>query len=246
MLDKHMKNTMPNNIRRRQPLRSSEWLRENIFPTLDRSERLLDALRHGWPLRTVEREAAWLLLSDQVYAAARRHYKQAQSYGTRVFGRAREWYEVPDPNNNGYDRYIRGYDAHTERILLLVEWLKTRKDKSVGWCIFSWKRRFAQFETIRQLRSYGVYVPVEHAQRIEIRLLTLVESLKREYRRVHKTATPTQKNMLDYWQQKTGSTDEQRERFQRQWDVYVVSLWGKTRDALSWDVLQSYHVTDYD
>lgn len=159
--------------------KSNKWLRKNIFPTVLHSEKLLDRLRFGDRLSEVERQAVWVLLSDTAYSAAKKHYGQAQVYGGKLRDRPREWYELPDPDRTYDGEALKYYEAHTDRMLVLVEWLKSRKDMSAGWCIVAWKRRFSQFEELRHFRSIGIHIDVKDVQKREIRDAVFINQLSR-------------------------------------------------------------------
>lgn len=128
--------------------KGSKQLRKEYAPTIAAKTRLLERFREGCPMTAEERQAVWLCLSDEVYSKAKKHYKSPQPYGPSIAGRAREWFEI-DPTHPGWE-------THLQRIELLVEFIKRRSDKSIGWVISTWKRRFHQFEGLRQLRLIGV------------------------------------------------------------------------------------------
>jgi len=147
-------------------LLTNDSIRKRYLQTTFDNEVLLDLLRFRGSITEYERQACWVLLSDLCYSRAKSHYKQTQATGTYTPNRCRNWFEMPNPK----DFYgNRGYTKHTDRMMLLLEFLDSRLDKSVGWCIVSWKRRFAQFEELLYLRGLGIHIPVERVQCKEVR-----------------------------------------------------------------------------
>lgn len=216
-------------------LKSSEWLREHIFPTAFESEILLDAMRFGWGMTELERQAVWVLLSDTVYSAAKRHYKQAQVYGSRR-DKPREWYDLPNPDSTYVDRAQKGFDAHTERILILVEFLQAYPDRSAGWCVVAWKRRFAQFEELRHFRTLGIHIDVKDVQKREVRDAVYIGGM---LRRLSLKGNGAYNTVVQHWkkyEEEHGRpiTDKRIANFAKRWDHYQALL-ERTKYALSYD-----------
>lgn len=215
--------------------RTNQWLHKNVFPTVVDSEKLLDRLRFGDKLSNTERQAVWVLLSDLVYATSKRHYKRAQVFGEQIKGRARQWYELPGEHSNTHVQ--QGYDTHTERILLLVEWLKKRTDKSVGWCLFSWKKRFAAFEELRHFRSLGIHIEVTDVQKRELQDAITISRLLRTIKK--QEASISYKAVFETWkkqEEEAGRVVTKRRalNFLKRWHHYV-ALMSRTKYAKSFD-----------
>ena len=166
---------MPKYIHER--LRTNEWLRTNVFPTPLESEVLLDKLRFGADMTDIERQGVWLLLSDTCYCRAKKHYGMTQTSGHYTENRVRNWHEMPPPHSFYANR---NYATHTERMLLLVEFLKSRLDRSSAWCVVAWKRRFAQFEELMHLRQMGISIPIDKVQSKEVRAAVFFRRILRE------------------------------------------------------------------
>lgn len=203
-------------------LHSNDWLRANVLKTPHDSEVLLDSLRFGARMTDVDRQAVWLLLSDTCKSRAKRHYKQSQSTGHYTPNRSRNWYELPRPN----DFYAnRGFTSHTNRMLILLEFLVANPAKSSAWCIVAWKRRFAQFEELMYMRSLGIHVPIERVQSKEIRHAVFFRRLIRNVRHTTIDASGCYNQVHDAWvaavHAKGGVVTPQKEQnFRQRWEQY--------------------------
>jgi len=162
-------------------LYTGKYLRNVVTRTKYASEVLLDKFRLRAPMTELERQAAWALLWQLVNTRATRHYGQFQYVCPKE---NKEWYSVPAKGIDDPDNPIRrGYDRHIERIMLLLEWLTININRSVGWCITSWKCRFAAFEEIRYWRYYlGIGVDLAEAiQSSEVRWSIYFRRILREH-----------------------------------------------------------------
>lgn len=123
--------------------------------------KLLAALRSRRPLAEDERQALWLLLSDNVNDACWKLYGKGKRANKRFIWHGNDklgWYYIP---KNQISR--RGYDEHSERILILAEHLKSYKprkttappEEAVRIAMFAYKRRFLWLEIIRQYAERG-------------------------------------------------------------------------------------------
>lgn len=174
-------------------LKGSKQLREEYLATLQQKQVLLEKFRNRQHLSAEERQAVWVCISDIVYSKAKMHYKAAQPYGRSVHGRSREWYEV-DPTHPGYE-------LHVQRMELFIEFLRRRSDKSVGWVVSTWKRRFHQFEGLRELRGLGIKYKTDGT------LISEQSAIVRDYiifsriiRQVQaRGETPTHRSVMNEW-----------------------------------------------
>jgi hypothetical protein len=114
---------------------------------------LLDKYRLG-NLNAFEQQVLWVMVSDLVYSRSRTHYGRKQSYGRRVIGRSREWYEIP--NDNDSDRTQMHYEAHIDRMHMFLRYIKENQHKSIQLLITEWRRRYAWFEMVRELEKCGI------------------------------------------------------------------------------------------
>jgi len=182
----------------RRGLYTGRYLRNVVTNTKYASEVLLDKFRLRAPMTELERQAVWALLWQLVNTRSLRHYGQFQYVCPKEI---KEWYSVPAHHiKNSDNPVVRGYDRHIERIMLLLEWLTINIDRSVGWCIVSWKLRFAAFEEIRYWRyRLGIGVDLREAiNSAEIRWSIFFRRVLRE-RGIDETDPRAYDVVYQYW-----------------------------------------------
>jgi hypothetical protein len=109
------------------------------------TELLLDRWRFKpQTLSTKDRDLVWGVLDNIVRSKIRRHYKRNQ----KGFTQNKRFSDSPW----GETAYI----TQTDRILLLADFLLTRKHKSIGWCVTAYKRRFQNYEEYLRLKTNGL------------------------------------------------------------------------------------------
>ena len=120
----------------------------------DRNE-LLDLLRSGNSSMTKEqRDAAWVCLSDLASCLARRHY------GRKQWSPKNAWFVAP----NSYEE--KDYYKHTERMLVVLDFLKGYPDDDINLVIARLKARVTWIELVLEAKSLGINLElgsVKHA-----------------------------------------------------------------------------------
>lgn len=123
---------------------AKELRKEYAYKLEDRNE-LLNKLRFSSSMTREERDASWVSLSDLASCLARKHYKKAQ-------WKPREAWWIP-PNSSHEERE---YAKHTERMLVILEFLKAYPDTDINLVISRLKARVTWVELVIEARSLGI------------------------------------------------------------------------------------------
>lgn len=119
-------------------------LRREYALKLDERNSLLDKLRKDIPMTRSEKEAAWVVLSDLANCLSRRHYKKRQ------WTLKDSWYLPPDQWNQD------NYDRHTDRMLIILEFMKGYNDLDMNLVISRLKTRVTWIELCLEARYLGI------------------------------------------------------------------------------------------
>jgi len=198
------------------------YIRKHITNTLDKCETILERFRHR-KATDKEAQAAWVLLSDIVYSRAKTHYKQKQPYGVSVHGRERYWYET--------GHAVEGkYISHTARMMQLYQFMRDNMHRSIGWCIVTYRLRFAEFEMRRELTALGISLksfdteedvpsPFSSSDNF-IRFAIEIRKLKRLYFEYYQNE-PNHKEIIEYWRSLKDASEQRTTTFARKYAHYV-------------------------
>lgn len=132
---------------------AKELRKEYAFKLEDRNE-LLDKLRSSSSMTKDEKDAAWVCLSDLASCLAKRHYRRKQWCPKEA------WYQPP----NSYEE--QDYYKHTERMMVVLEFLKGYLDDDINLVIARLKARVTWVELVLEARSLGINLElgdVKHA-----------------------------------------------------------------------------------
>jgi hypothetical protein len=150
-------------------------LKDLFFYTTEQQERLMDAyraasLKRGRPLRPQEKEAVMAFAWKTSDTVAKHYYRKPQS-------RVKDWFEV----------WTREEHTVEDRLLIFLEHMIDRRytypatpgkeHRSSGWMFITYKRRFSEMETLRELRRYCVGVGMDKS--IAIRHWTEASKIER-------------------------------------------------------------------
>lgn len=117
------------------------------------SETLLNSYRNPDIELTPEmKQVRWVLVSDIVKYKGRTHYNRKQVTGKSVNKREREWYEVQTRTAEQEAHQA----THHDRMLMLIDFIREHQHESIGWCVSSFKLRFGELDTKRQMSDKGV------------------------------------------------------------------------------------------
>ena len=191
-------------------------LRDKFFRTTEQQERLLDLYRasrfkRGRSLRPIEREALYAFAWKTTNTIAKRYYRKRQSL-------AKDWFDVPNVD----------HQAVSDRLMLFLNHLvdsrytyppHPKEHRSSGWMFVTYKRRFVEFETRRELESMGV--GLDNRPGMPIRHWTEVAKLERQ--RVDQGLPPGAVRQL--WEAEQTrlnrpTTDKRWENFVLRWEKY--------------------------
>lgn len=132
---------------------AKELRQEYAFMLEDRNE-LLDKLRSGSFMSKDEKNAAWVCLSDLASCLAKRHYKRKQWCPKEA------WYLPP----SSYDE--QNYDKHTERMMIVLDFLKGYPNDEINLVISRLKARVTWVELVLEAKTLGINLElgdVKHA-----------------------------------------------------------------------------------
>jgi len=132
---------------------AKELRKEYAFKLEDRNK-LLDKLRSGSFMSKEEKDAAWVCLSDLASCLAKRHYKRKQWCPKEA------WYLPP----NSYEE--QDYYKHTERMLVVLDFLKGYPDDEINLVIARLKARVTWVELVLEATTLGINLElgsVKHA-----------------------------------------------------------------------------------
>lgn len=167
---------------------SNDELKRDYLSNQDECWRLLIALRNGTNIPERERQALWLLLSQNVSIATYKHYRiRARGVRFNTYDGV-NWHYFPK------GKHRRVYDIHTSRILYLAHFIKTygttkettklprgtryqgvRTDMElVRKAMVAYHMRFAYLETIRLYQDRGIALTTNLQSR-PARLMALVD-----------------------------------------------------------------------
>lgn len=125
-------------------IKQASVLRDEYAYLLNDRNELLDKLRRGLPMKREERDAAWVVLSDLATCLARRHYKRKQ------WSPRDSWYLPPDSWNED------NYSKHTERMLIILEFMKGYNNLDMNLVISRLKTRSTWIELCLEARVLGI------------------------------------------------------------------------------------------
>ena len=122
-------------------------IRKKFWPTLEAAELMLERWRRNTTANVrweEENTAVWVWASETVHKFARKHYGREQNTSRHLWHML---HHKPDE-----------HDRHNDRVLQLLGFLSNPlyAHRSAVWILAAYKRRFAQFEAMRELSQLGV------------------------------------------------------------------------------------------
>jgi len=192
-------------------MKPSKYYRQRYFDTLEDAEALVERWRIGATRSREERDAVWVWASEFVHRFARQYYKRSQNTSRG------DWYQ----------RHILSgeHDRHNARVVALLDLLADPKydEQTAVWVMAAYRRRFAQFEALAQLRESGVGMsewgkPL-HEQTVPVITWVYISKLEREVDRTGDT-------LRDVWERtetryKRNVTEQRWQNFLRRWAWYT-------------------------
>jgi hypothetical protein len=131
---------------------TSKELQAKYWPTLEAIERLVERWRlwqigRGKPLTEMENLAFWAWANHIVRGRTTQHFSERQAHGS-------DW--TQDTRN---EKHARRLDAFLQFLLdPRYAWPKNGEHRSPGWLVTVYRRRYSEFETIGEMKDYGISV----------------------------------------------------------------------------------------